>query len=919
MTSVVADIASSVSVSDTWRAVLLVLGGLAALAVLTGLALRLLARLVNRARSSARFASYYLPAKARYPATLRAMKRSADALIALARYSPMRSFRAALESLAGRPAAARSPAVRWLLRLVRVPLAPLKLLAALPGWIAGGLAWLAGRTLRLGFRALEYGVAPFWAVAIAAAARTARRRRRLDPARKPRLVWGPYPNLCIVDIARALENSGHVTHSYVYYNFTRIWEDGIFTWCKTEAYKGWGRTALAAYSRLFLHYKVFIDLIRAYDIFHGNFYPGYLRETPLERFELYFLHLAGCKHIAISVGGDVAHLTDIRSHLIRHGYMEMYPHITTPSQQRLIKKWIDHYCEHSDFVFAQSSYMIDALPRWDLLTNSYWPLDTELWKSSHYSDHDGRNAPVVIGHSPNHRPLKGTNFLIKAVNELRREGLKITLELIEGKRNHEVREILSRCDIVVADLVLQGYSAMAIEGLALGRPVLQDISDPHYNRVYKLYSGLDQAPFVSVPLEEMKDRLRELVRNPRLRRKIGREGRKYVEKFHSYEAVAKFWEWVYEYVWYGRRERTAHYHPDWPVATVSAGHLPSGNRSDATIAADARRHLAHQLAAHPNRPVAVFPYNHATQHVVRALVRSHVLKSSDYLIVGDASDLPGDADHLPQQKIALRELPDYAIDLVYQIDTNSELEASLVSANLATYLYSVNDMDQAPYIPAGDSVSRRAYRRISLDYTSGVVPPLHYSNFAYIQHLKTVIGPGSRVADICSGPGTIGLSLFKEMRLAELALIDINPKSAQMCRRNAKRNFGPDAPILVYQSDVFQRVPKAKAWDVIVGNPPHNLDVHGLGRHMPKLEFLQAHDANLQFHRRFLAQAQARLPIGGRIILLENGEGGCVTAGHLGRLLREFPAYRMRHCEFLPSSQFYVVEIERVARAADRT
>jgi len=53
-----------------------------------------------------------------------------------------------------------------------------------------------------------------------------------------------------------------------------------------------------------------------------------------------------------------------------------------------------------------------------------------------------------------------------------------------------------------------------------------------------------------------------LVENPQLRRELGVAGRKYVLKYHSYEAVGRMWDSIYRKVWYGEDIDLAVWHPD---------------------------------------------------------------------------------------------------------------------------------------------------------------------------------------------------------------------------------------------------------------------------------------------------------------------------------------------------------------------
>lgn len=753
---------------------------------------------------------------------------------------------------------------------------------------------------------------PIWLAVIIVVclhARHDRRRYRASGA-KPRLVWGPYPNMSVLDVEKALKPLGYVCHTIVYYNFERIWKGAPFTYCLADHYRHLEYQTYVGLCSIWLYPKTFLRIIREYDVVHGNFYPGYLRDTYLEKLELPFLHLAGCKRISISTGGDVAYLTDIDSHLIRQGMQDMYPELTRPLTQRSIRKWIEYYSVYSDLILCQNSYMIDTLPRWDVLVTSYLPIDTERWQSDYYSNHDGRNGAVSIGHSPNHRPLKGTNFLIRAVNELRAEGYKIELRLLEHAQNTEVRDVLATCDIVVADVVLQGYSVMAMEGLALARPVVQDISDPHYNRVYKLYTGMDEAPFVSVPLEGLREALRSLIENPGLRRELGRKGREYALKYHSYEANARFWDWIYDYLWFEQRERVAFYHPDWPLSTITALNSLRLTYNEIQLGQTVNADLAFQRVTYQGRRIGFGPLHEGTVELVNRMIRARAIRSNDALVSNGTGPIPERAIHFSQDIMPARDFLTSGIEMLYLLERDGATEESLSELDSEIRL-SVNDRLLVEW-PRQGEVLERPYRRLRLRWCPTVVQPLHYSNYAYIQYLKRFIRPGMTVADVFTGPGTIGLSLMKETAADSVALIDLNPEAVRMCRENIALNFPNRSTISVHESDVLASIPRGTGWDLIVGNPPHNYDRESVRASLTEAVYIQAHDPGMAAHRRLFSQARDHLELGGTICLLENGEDTCIQPNHLLDLLHEFPSLEANGCEFLPMSQFYVFSAIRV-------
>ena len=101
------------------------------------------------------------------------------------------------------------------------------------------------------------------------------------------------------------------------------------------------------------------------------------------------------------------------------------------------------------------------------------------------------------------------------------------LELIERRPNSEVRDAITRADIV-ADQFIAGYALFAVEGMAASRPVLSALSwMPADVRADLDARGL---PIVDADLETIEPALRRLIADPQLRRTLGEAGRRFVSK-----------------------------------------------------------------------------------------------------------------------------------------------------------------------------------------------------------------------------------------------------------------------------------------------------------------------------------------------------------------------------------------------------
>jgi glycosyltransferase involved in cell wall biosynthesis len=141
---------------------------------------------------------------------------------------------------------------------------------------------------------------------------------------------------------------------------------------------------------------------------------------------------------------------------------------------------------------------------------------------------DGR--PVIL-HAPSSRRRKGTEHVVAAC-----EGLDAELEIVEGLHHDDARERYTHADLVVDQLNAGWYGLLAIEAMALGKPVLAFLHDEAVRRTEEALGV--RVPIVNVTKETLRERLEELVSDPEQRRRIGAESRAYVERVHDVERIA---------------------------------------------------------------------------------------------------------------------------------------------------------------------------------------------------------------------------------------------------------------------------------------------------------------------------------------------------------------------------------------------
>lgn len=263
-----------------------------------------------------------------------------------------------------------------------------------------------------------------------------------------------------------------------------------------------------------------------YDIFHFHFGRSILLNKDLGFLKL--LH----KKVFYEFHGSDLRLYKIAS--ARNKYFVFKGDII---EQRKLKKRTEKICKKADGIIIHDYELKAYLPKKQ--TNIYYvPLRINIndFQPS-YPDVKEREK-VIIVHAPSNTQIKGTKYVIKAIEKLKKE-YSIDFILVQNKTQEEAREIYRKADIIVDQLIIGSYGVFAIEGMALGKPVITYLMPDMIDNFPK------ELPIQNANIENIEDVLRKLIISPELRRKIGIAGRKYVEDYHDYRKVALYLKQIY--------------------------------------------------------------------------------------------------------------------------------------------------------------------------------------------------------------------------------------------------------------------------------------------------------------------------------------------------------------------------------------
>lgn len=181
--------------------------------------------------------------------------------------------------------------------------------------------------------------------------------------------------------------------------------------------------------------------------------------------------------------------------------------------------------------YFSDRYIVSTPDLLAFVPNSVWlpnPIDTKkyLFIESNQQDHKMR-----ILHAPSKRSIKGTEYILQAIEKLKREGYDIEFILLENVPHDEVLKQIELSDIIVDQLILGWYGVFSIEAMCIGRPVLcyirQDLLETH-----------SELPILNTTSKSIYNNLIKLIENPKERIELGAKGRTYVEKVHDSRVIA---------------------------------------------------------------------------------------------------------------------------------------------------------------------------------------------------------------------------------------------------------------------------------------------------------------------------------------------------------------------------------------------
>lgn len=177
----------------------------------------------------------------------------------------------------------------------------------------------------------------------------------------------------------------------------------------------------------------------------------------------------------------------------------------------------------ADAELVSTPDLLESAPR-----ASHLPVAVEV---AEYPCAPPSGAARLVLHAPTNRLIKGTRYVERAFDELRPRFPGVRFATVERLPWLELRALMAEADAVVDQLFMGWYGMVAVEAMALGKPVLA-----HVRADFEPL--LADCPIVRCDESSLAPRLAELLADPGRRRALGEAGRAWVEREHDARRIA---------------------------------------------------------------------------------------------------------------------------------------------------------------------------------------------------------------------------------------------------------------------------------------------------------------------------------------------------------------------------------------------
>jgi hypothetical protein len=207
------------------------------------------------------------------------------------------------------------------------------------------------------------------------------------------------------------------------------------------------------------------------------------------------------------------------------------------------RRRIEKIERYADGIFAVSPDLMAFLPK----RTFFLPVTIATWDDLENRYPAEIPERIVIAHAPTDRGAKGTPMILEALASIKeRYPDRVEILLIENQSHQDTLETLARAHLVIDQVLIGWYGALAVEAMKMGIPVMAYIRPEDLVYLPAAVAEACLASIITVDLDTICSKLDEIVNDPRILLHFSTMGHQYVQDFHHPEKVARITMEVYQ-------------------------------------------------------------------------------------------------------------------------------------------------------------------------------------------------------------------------------------------------------------------------------------------------------------------------------------------------------------------------------------
>jgi len=191
--------------------------------------------------------------------------------------------------------------------------------------------------------------------------------------------------------------------------------------------------------------------------------------------------------------------------------------------------------KYADYIFAVNPDLLNFLPRKAI----FLPYAISNWYDINKIDFPNQREFFNIVHAPTNRGLKGSEYIINAVENLKKKYKNLNFTLVENVDHSKALEIYKKADLFIDQVLIGWYGGVSVEVMKMGIPVAVFIRQEDLVYLPKEMAIDLNNSVININPFNIESELEKVINDRKKLKKTAQLGFQYVNKWHDPEYIFK--------------------------------------------------------------------------------------------------------------------------------------------------------------------------------------------------------------------------------------------------------------------------------------------------------------------------------------------------------------------------------------------